>query len=915
MKKIITLIITFALIMQPMEYSAFANTAEDNISGITDILESLSIYQFDDEMGYAEDYLTRETLAVILSVFCGNERTGEIKELNGESIYSDVESGRPSAYEIMLMTGSGYLSGYTDGTFRPEGNVKLIEAMKAVIAVLGYDAQAKYYGGWPKGYKQVASELGLEKNLNVSFDDYITKGDFSKLLWNALDTEVLKTNWDYGYEKGEKLLNEIDFYEIKGILNATDKTALFGYENSDKGTVRIADTVIFAEGDFSDYLGKNVICYYKHTDDDENVLYHISVNESKNDILKVQARNISDRTTTSRFIYDDGGKEEYIDIENDVSLIFNGRRLTYFEIEHLVPQNGTVTFIDADGVKGYETIIIESYVDYLISAIHNDGNKLTIASDNMPSIVFDLSDSDCDITVKNGEETVDTSVLKQNMLISVAGDKMGKDENGRFIVLDTSKAYKILVSGSTVMGKISAVDSTDFIATIDGRQYNISNEIDSDNNYFIIGKSALFYVNAFGEISALKYLSVGDTVTYVNENYETVTITFTEGESYGFLYNAFFDEETEKISVRIFTESGEFKVFNATNTTKLDSQKYKDSNVFLGKLKDASAEFGSKTKLGTKNSTGFEQLVRYSVNSDGELASIDTLTKNYNDEVKEKDCFRFGLRLAGGDSTIAGLKDGIIHMFRNGKNIEGVVGIGDNMVVFAIPDDLSDREAYQIKKLSGDIITNPISVFDMDDFNVSKVAFQQEAYSESVPIKELNNMMVVSKIETILNKDDEPVTEVVGYSIKTGNQVRVELTEKVTNAEDIEKGDIIRWRADNLGRATVVQLTCKPDGTGTYLTAKNPAGQYYSDFRITFGTVMRISNSRILVKYTDDASTEVSILDSLGVILVVDSKNKNEVTKGDLSVVKAATYFGETDASKVFMYQDYSVPKSIVIYN
>ena len=867
-------------------------------------------------MGYAEDYLTRENLAVILSVFCGNERNGEIKELNGESIYSDVESGRPSAYEIMLMTGSGYLSGYTDGTFRPEGNVKLIEAMKAVVAVLGYDVQAKYYGGWPNGYKQVASNLGLEKNLNVSFDDYITKGDFSKLLWNALDTEVLKTNLDFGYEKGEKLLNEIDFYEVKGILNATDKTALFGYENSDKGTVRIADTVIFAEGDFLDYLGKNVICYYKHTDDDENVLYHISVNESKNDILKVQARNISDRTTTSRFIYDDSGKEEYIDIENDVSLIFNGRRLTYFEIEHLVPKTGTVTFIDADGAKGYETVIIESYVDYLISALHNDGNKLTIATDNnMPPIVLNVSDEDCDITVKNGEETVDTSVLKQNMLISVAGDKMANDENGNFIVLDTSEAYKILVSGKTVMGRLSSVDNAEFTATIDGREYNISKVIDLNNNYFSIGKSALFYINAFGEISALKYLSAGDTVTYVNENFESVTITFTEGESYGFIHNAFEDENEEKILIRIFTQSGEFKVFDLSKTAKLDSHKYTNNSGFLGMLKDASTEFVSKTKVSNINATGYEQLVRYSVNSDGELINIDTVARNYSDKIKEKDCFSFGTRLAGGDSSISGLKDGIIHMFSGGKNIEGVIGIGDNMVVFVVPNDLADREAYAIKKLSGDIISNPISVFDMDEFNVAKVALQQEVYTQSVPDKELDNMMLVSKIKTVLNKNDEPVTAISGYRIKNGETVEIELTEKVTNADKIEKGDIVRWREDNLGRATVVQLTCKPDGTGTYLTAEKPTSNYYSDFRITFGTVVNINSSRILVKYIDDANTEVSLLNSLGVIFVVDSSNKNSITKGSISTIKAAVDFGEIDASKVFMYQNYSVPKSIVIYN
>ena len=97
MKKILTLIMVAVLFANTVMFAAAAETEIDSYNETTDILESLSIYLPSDNMDSTQDYVTREGMAQILSVFLGHNRTGNITEFGGESYYSDVDATKEIA--------------------------------------------------------------------------------------------------------------------------------------------------------------------------------------------------------------------------------------------------------------------------------------------------------------------------------------------------------------------------------------------------------------------------------------------------------------------------------------------------------------------------------------------------------------------------------------------------------------------------------------------------------------------------------------------------------------------------------------------------------------------------------------------------------------------------------------------------
>ena len=80
------------------------------------------------------------------------------------------------------------MSGYSDGTFRPDQAVTLEEGCSAVLNLLGYDVTA-LSGSFPTAQLNKASQLGLLADLSCSRGENMTLEDGAVLLYNALMAE------------------------------------------------------------------------------------------------------------------------------------------------------------------------------------------------------------------------------------------------------------------------------------------------------------------------------------------------------------------------------------------------------------------------------------------------------------------------------------------------------------------------------------------------------------------------------------------------------------------------------------------------------------------------------------------------------------------------------------------------------
>ncbi len=128
--------------------------------------------------------LTRGQLAKLLVAFSDYRESAASQGTTGK-LFSDVTADNRWAPYIRIAVQQGWLSGYTDGSFRPDNGVTLEEACTAVLKLLGYDVTT-LSGTFPAAQLNKASTLGLRANLNRKQGEALTLSDGAVLLYNAL---------------------------------------------------------------------------------------------------------------------------------------------------------------------------------------------------------------------------------------------------------------------------------------------------------------------------------------------------------------------------------------------------------------------------------------------------------------------------------------------------------------------------------------------------------------------------------------------------------------------------------------------------------------------------------------------------------------------------------------------------------
>jgi len=86
-----------------------------------------------------ESPVTRAEFSKML-VAASSYKDSVSSEGSGYSLFRDVKSSYWASEYIRCAVSEGWMTGYTDGTFRPDETVKLEEACAAVLKLLGYEA-------------------------------------------------------------------------------------------------------------------------------------------------------------------------------------------------------------------------------------------------------------------------------------------------------------------------------------------------------------------------------------------------------------------------------------------------------------------------------------------------------------------------------------------------------------------------------------------------------------------------------------------------------------------------------------------------------------------------------------------------------------------------------------------------------
>ena len=148
--------------------------------------------------------LSRGQLAKLLTAFSAYRESAASQGTTGK-LFSDVTADSCWAPYIRIAVQQGWLSGYTDGSFRPDNGMTLEEACTAVLKLLGYDVTT-LSGSFPAAQLNKASSLGLRANFSRKQGEAMTLADGAVLLYNAL-TAATAEGSVYGTSLGFTVTN------------------------------------------------------------------------------------------------------------------------------------------------------------------------------------------------------------------------------------------------------------------------------------------------------------------------------------------------------------------------------------------------------------------------------------------------------------------------------------------------------------------------------------------------------------------------------------------------------------------------------------------------------------------------------------------------------------------------------------
>ena len=101
------------------------------------------------------------------------------------SPYPDVPASHWAAPYVEAAVAAGYVTGYLDGTFRPDSQIQLVEGVSMVLSLLGYTNE-DFSGAWGSGQMAKYQSLNLDRGVTAGKNDPMTRQDALWLFYNLL---------------------------------------------------------------------------------------------------------------------------------------------------------------------------------------------------------------------------------------------------------------------------------------------------------------------------------------------------------------------------------------------------------------------------------------------------------------------------------------------------------------------------------------------------------------------------------------------------------------------------------------------------------------------------------------------------------------------------------------------------------
>lgn len=730
--------------------------------------------------------------------------------------FSDVPYIYWATPYIVYASDMGLISGYENGEFGPEDWLTYGQAVKILISTIGHTKDNSKLTDYPDSYIALASLIGLLKNVDGSANEPITKGAVVELIYNSLEAEVVKQN-SYGdkeyYVKDGTMMMEqyLDVKKVKGIWNADEYRNIYGDNYPDANMIEI-DRVAYHTGDAalnSDLLFKNVVCYVKLAENEEEEASILYMEEGKGNYLEISTDDLSGAPSLSKISYYEGKGNSSVSVAENGVVLLNGR---YFKPKSQITatdlsQEQSVLMLydnDRNGeyeilqIKKAETVVVDQvdakngYVYFKYNATVGGINYLDLSGTN----------KNMSTMLKNAEGTrMDISALVRLNVIEV------------YAAAD-NRFFEAIVSDVTIKGEIESVDDKEIV--IGGASYRLSSEyqafVNTGSSEAVIpkpGTVATYFLSAHGWIAGATKESAG-------------------GYSYAYVVGV--DGETASIAnevrIKLYTQYSEMEILDVAPKATLDGKTGISSEEFLTEI----------LSLNTSLFVGEnKRLVKYGTNADGKLNYLDT-ARNTSYEASNPSALSFELRYGtedgvtpknGGASIDGGDNTGMLD-WTAGYNLYGLSDpyrMSSKTVVFSVPGDLSEVKKFKVMSKSGIPISTTrtvpggLDMYDANDIYRIGVAVHFQAVGEADAGGEFQqSVLIVEKVTKVADEYGTVYNKLYAQQPGNGTINSVQLVEAEENPgilNGLKIGSVISYKTNADGEIISIKQTFNSDSPET----------------------------------------------------------------------------------------------------
>lgn len=358
MKRIIGLLLAMLMLFPSTAFAAFSDVAED--ASYASSINKLTALGVIS--GYEDGTFRPEGLVTRAEfaklTVAALGQQEKVVNLGSASPFWDVPASHWAGGYISYVSANGYIKGYPNGAFQPDEQIAFEQVVTILVRMLGYTTEDVGYH-WPRNYIEKASALGITDGFSYQAADLMTRGDIAMLLDRTLDTFVKSTPG----APDKKLIDTIGYQKLENVVFIAAKEQDISVPADEVKTS--AGNYKYQLENLPDYIGRTCEIYLNK---DSEIILAVPSPQQVNTIVVENVKG-------DDVYYMDNGTLNVLELEDETVIYNRGQKTSFAAVKSALElgstmkvyatQTGKVEYalLDEGKMEGPVTVTSTIYAD------------------------------------------------------------------------------------------------------------------------------------------------------------------------------------------------------------------------------------------------------------------------------------------------------------------------------------------------------------------------------------------------------------------------------------------------------------------------------------------------------------------------------------------------------------------------